>query len=86
MAASDLIKPYAVASTTFPKAPAPKVFPEERNEKQNRKEINDILKMSLVGASSQCNKPDSRIGSLLGSFLQPSQYIFPYTSDLESGL
>lgn len=59
---------------------------KERNEKQNLKEMNDILKMSLVGASSQCNKPDSRIGSLLGSFLQPSQYIFPYSSDLESGL
>lgn len=30
MAASDLIRPYAVASTTFPKAPAPSVFPLER--------------------------------------------------------
>lgn len=30
MTVSDLDSPYAVASTTFPKAPDPSVFPEDK--------------------------------------------------------
>lgn len=72
MAASDLIKPYAVASTTFPKAPAPSVFPLERKTR------------SVGGPDGQIEVPKSTrqlkaymFGdtSLYCSLCQPSQLL-----------